>query len=276
MKKLCKKSAGFTLIELLVVIAIIALLLSVILPSLKTAKEAAKEVLCKSNQRQWHLCFKLYLQDNDNHFTPAQITGPSWYQWMDLMEPYFDTDDVFMCPSAKAEPDVAYTTVEWWSRTEDRKSSWRCYNDKGDGDPSNDREYYGSYGMNYWVNTQGDATYTTENFFGTDLFKYSSSTVPLFSDCAWIGGFPNDTDTPRTNESIVTNNNHGGYGGGLGQMNRILMKRHRGDIQLVFLDGSAKKMKLTELWGLKWHRNFDTGNICNTAGYAWPDWIIDR
>ncbi|MHC5145188.1 MAG: type II secretion system protein, partial [Planctomycetota bacterium] len=43
------KSKAFTLIELLVVISIIAVLLSVIVPSLNRAKDAAKKVLCRSN-----------------------------------------------------------------------------------------------------------------------------------------------------------------------------------------------------------------------------------
>jgi prepilin-type N-terminal cleavage/methylation domain-containing protein len=46
------KKKGFTLIELLVVIAIIALLLAIVIPSLRKAREYAKKIICKSDLHQ--------------------------------------------------------------------------------------------------------------------------------------------------------------------------------------------------------------------------------
>ena len=68
------KKYGFTLIELLVVIAIIALLLSVILPSLKKAKELAAGVVCSSNQGQLVKSWLAYAVDNDDYFIDGQLS----------------------------------------------------------------------------------------------------------------------------------------------------------------------------------------------------------
>ncbi len=70
-----KKS--FTLIELLVVIAIIAILASMLLPALSSARARAKSASCQSNLKQWSLMFSMYTNDNKDFFP---ITS-AWYVW---------------------------------------------------------------------------------------------------------------------------------------------------------------------------------------------------
>ena len=60
-----RKSRAFTLIELLVVIAIIALLVSILIPSLTRAKDIAKLTICKANQRHLGVAIHMYASDNN-------------------------------------------------------------------------------------------------------------------------------------------------------------------------------------------------------------------
>lgn len=74
------KGRGFTLIELLVVIAIVALLLSILLPSLRKVRESAKRMYCKKNQGQILLAVHNYAEaDGDGRFPPL---GPRLHYWL--------------------------------------------------------------------------------------------------------------------------------------------------------------------------------------------------
>ena len=68
-----RRKTGFTLIELLVVIGIIALLISILLPSLSRARTSAKNVKCLSNLRQIGAGFHLYASDHESRLPPMHI-----------------------------------------------------------------------------------------------------------------------------------------------------------------------------------------------------------
>ena len=89
--------AGFTLVELLVVIAIIAMLVTLLLPAVQSAREAARAIQCKNNLKQMSLGI-LSLESAQNHLPTgvfklfaATIHPPSpsvsllWARWYSLI-----------------------------------------------------------------------------------------------------------------------------------------------------------------------------------------------
>ncbi len=76
---------GFTLIELLVVIAIIALLVSILVPVLRNAREQAKQTVCLADQKTLALAFMEYAHENNDRiassWTWLRDRPDSWVDW---------------------------------------------------------------------------------------------------------------------------------------------------------------------------------------------------
>ena len=132
MKGLCKKRVGFTLIELLVVIAIIGLLMAILVPGLKNAKELTKRVVCAAGLRQVGVAMSSYAESYpllpdaegvehgyavyrddkvDSNLKPIPL------RWAKLYEAgYMDTPEIFYCPGNRMDlfKYESYSNPEPW------------------------------------------------------------------------------------------------------------------------------------------------------------------
>ena len=69
------RRGAFTLVELLVVIGIIAILVSILLPSLGKARNQANSVKCAANMRQLYLACTMFAAEHKDHLPRLSLIG---------------------------------------------------------------------------------------------------------------------------------------------------------------------------------------------------------
>jgi len=244
---------AFTLVELLVVIAIIALLLSILMPALNKVRKQARSVVCSTKLHHMNLAFMLYTENNNAKFTTYKFNGNRGEFWMEALRKYYaDINKMRFCAEAtKRDPNPAIdygdTFLAWGN-----SAAWFMQKDEG------------SYGFNSWLHDPyqmeaGALNYGPgeAGYFKTMNAK-NASEIPVIFDCKFVNTWPLDTDLPPRWKDRMT-----GYydAGTIGHMARSVMPRHGWAIDVMFLDGSCRKVTLEELWKLRWHKNFKPKEI---------------
>jgi len=259
--KIMKKRMAFTLIELLVVISIIALLLSIMMPSLQKAQNAARNVVCKSNLKQWGVIGQMYTDSYDGHFPQGWYTNDidNKQLWMSTLRDYYgDISGMRCCPTAK-NPEKNGGIFGTWGPWPDYEGTYTTNKD------------YGSYGINEWIyyndgNAVGsDAGIGSPALYWGKVGARQANRVPVLMDCGTYEIMPKTTDTPPETEGEYTWGTASYYG----EMSRGLLNRHSKQNNILYMDWSVRGTGLKEMWDLKWYRGWKMERPI----LDWPDWM---
>ncbi len=212
------------MLELLVVIAIIAILAALLLPTLQSARERGKRTACLLNLKQIGLALDLYGRDSDDYF-PNTFFGASapgtyngQYRWMDALEPYLKSEQIFVCPDA---PDLIYRP---------RSLS------------------YGGYAYNgaYYSRPAPDAA-TPPCSKWDKGYGVTDSEVVAPATTVWVtdggGNFEiswSETALPQINPTVPRT--FGPFG-----LTSMVIERHQNFINVLWCDGHAKAQGLDEI-----------------------------
>ena len=259
--------AAFTLIELLVVISIVALLIALLLPAVKRARDQARATMCQSNLHQWAIVFTAYTQENEGALDASDYSGIDNY----FPHPYRDLyrdKKLLLCPMA---PEAKPAGVVLGTSPPHRGSTFFASSPNaahGFGYTGADPEdYVISYGKNGWASTptQDSAWWWGQLPSETAWYNVDdvndAHEVPLLFDSAWFHVVTLDSDTPPQFPDLVDS--------GVGNLQLQCIDRHFGGINMLMLDWTVRRIGLKQNWALKWHPTFDT----ERSRPAWPQWM---
>ena len=258
---------GFTLIELLVVIAIVAVLMAILMPALRRVREQGKMVHCLGTLKQWNIIAAMYTEENDGKFWDSDPGTPAYWfpRYMDERIKSWKKNKLWFCPSA-TKPIIDEYGVQ--APTFNIYNAWGIFT----GSNLSEDGIAGSYGINGYCLIPRTATTYESGVSTQDGWKTAggrnAAQVPWWTEALRFDLWPLPTHAPADNEFAAWSGN---------LMARCCINRHQGFVNAAFMDWSARKIGLKEMWTLKWHKTFDTSGPWTQAGGVqssdWPAWI---
>jgi len=249
---------GLSLIELLVAMAVISLLVSIMLPVLGRVRRHAADMVCRANLRQCGIRVQAVLDEHQGRFSARRSS--SFCALYSVSHYYPAADQDFLCPATSVKKGSSAASRGIWGST---YGAWYCR--------VHPNSPAGSYGLNGWCLEAGHGPHTTpERELAGDrwqsIYQKGAENIPLFLDAISPWAFPLETDQPPDFEDFFAR-----------YMSEFCIDRHRGRVNGLFMDFSARPVGLKQLWTLKWHPKFDTANSWTAGGGAlpedWPPWM---
>ncbi len=274
-----KRQSAFTLIELLVVIAVIAVLMGILMPALSAARKQGRTAACLSRLKQWSVIWQMYYDDHGGKM-PDVLSGlgtqGGWHRgfWVTVLATQWEKrPEILLCPSATKAGTRTQGSYDIIGSFDQAYNQGR-YNYRGSGGEELSN-VMSSYGMNLFACSTPSVVQNRpkEYHFQNQNQAKRTGEIPVFLDAMWRGGGP-FYDLERGHVPHPREN--GGWTGYGYEMQHFAMDRHGGGVNVQFLDGSAKKVRVRGLWNLLWHEGFDQRRAERMGDSYWPDWITQR